>query len=135
MNQKLRWIVLSLLCLFCIGLTGCQEEEKIRDLDFTVVSPECVPKELLLEIDAKKQEPFQMSFQDGNYLYLCVGYGRQEKSGYSICVKDLYLTESAIMLDTTLIGPKHDRKKKVYEESYPYIVIKTEYIDATVIFS
>ena len=28
-----------------------------------------------------------------------------------------------------------DRKKKVYEESYPYIVIKTEYIDATVIFS
>ena len=76
-----------------------------------------------------------MSFQDGNYLYLCVGYGTQKTGGYSICVKDLYLTDSAIVLDTTLLGPKRTNEKKVPEESYPYIVIKTEYIDAVVIFS
>ena len=66
---------------------------------------------------------------------MCVGYGAQKTGGYSICVKDLYLTDSSIVLDTTLLGPKYSDEKKVMEESYPYIVIKTEYIDALVIFS
>ena len=86
-------------------------------------------------IETKKQEEFQLSFQDGNYLYLCVGYGEKETGGYSICVKDLYLTESSIVLDTTLLGPKTNGDKKIPGKSYPYIVIKMEYIDAVVIFS
>lgn len=135
MSRKLRLVMVVLMLVVGIGFTGCKEEEKVRDLDFTVVSSECVPKELLAEIESKKQEEFQMSFQDGNYLYLCVGYGAQETGGYSICVKDLYLTDSSIVLDTTLLGPKHAEGKKVPGESYPYIVIKTEYIDAVVIFS
>lgn len=135
MSRKMRQIAIVLILAIIVCFTGCKEEEKIRDLDFTVVSPECVPKELLAEIESKKQEEFQMSFQDGNYLYLCVGYGTQETGGYSICVKDLYLTDSSIVLDTTLLGPKHTKDKKVVGESYPYIVIKTEYIDAVVIFS
>ena len=131
----MRWIAIALTMAVIVGFMGCKEEEKIRDLDFTVVSSECIPPELLKEIEGKKLEPFQLSFRDGNYLYLCAGYGKQETGGYSICVKDLYLTDSSIVLDTTLLGPKMTGDKKIPGYSYPYIVIKTEYIDAVVIFS
>ncbi len=134
MKRKMRFtaIVLSLILPLCF--MGCKEEEKIRDLEFTVVSTDCVPKELLSEIDTRKQEEFSLSYKDGNYLYLCVGYGEKETNGYSICVKELYLTDSSIVLDTTLLGPKHEKGQKNKEPSYPFIVIKTEYIDAPVIF-
>ncbi len=135
MSGKMRRIAIVLTLAIIVCFTGCKDEEKIRDLDFTVVSSECIPEELLTEIESKKQEEFQLSFRDGNYLYLCVGYGAKETGGYSICVKDFYLTDSSIILDTTLLGPKHSEDKKVSGESYPYIVIKTEFIDAVVIFS
>ena len=135
MKQNMRWLKIGLIIAIMLSLVGCKDEEKIRDLDFTVVSSECVPKELLAEIEGKKQEPFQLSFRDANYLYICVGYGKQETGGYSISVKDFYLTDSSIALDTTLLGPKETGNKKIPGYSYPYIVIKTEYIDAVVIFS
>ena len=135
MSRKLRLVTILLCLMVGICIVGCGEEEKIRDLDFTVISPDCAPEELLAEIEGKKQEEFQMSFQDGNYLYLCVGYGEQKTGGYSICVKDLYLTGSSICLDTTLLGPKHTDENKHSAKSYPYIIIKMEYIDAVVIFS
>ena len=135
MKQNMRWLKIGLIIAIMLSLVGCKDEEKIRDLDFTVVSSECVPKELLTEIEGKKQEPFQLSFRDGNYLYICVGYGKQETGGYSISVKDFYLTDSSIALDTTLFGPKETGNKKIPGYSYPYIVIKTEYIDAVVILS
>ena len=76
-----------------------------------------------------------MSFQDGNYLYLCVGYGQQETGGYSIAVNALYETENAVYFDTTLLGPEpgEDGGKKT-SPSYPYVVIKTEYIEKPVVF-
>lgn len=135
MRRKLRLVTILLIFVMGMGLTGCKDEEKLRDLDFTVISADCAPEELLNEIEGKKQEEFQMSFRDGNYLYLCVGYGQQKTGGYSICVKDLYLTDSSIVLDTTLLGPKHTNENKTSEKSYPYIIIKMEYIDAVVIFS
>ncbi len=135
MSHKLRLIMAVILIISMSIFTGCREEEKIRDLDFTVVSPECLPEELLVEIESKKQEEFGFTFQDGNYLYLCVGYGQQSTGGYSICVKELYLTEKSIVLDTTLLGPNRTKDKEVKTDSYPYIVIKMEYIDAVVIFS
>ena len=96
MKQNMRWLKIGVIIAIMLCFVGCKEEEKIRDLDFTVVSSECVPKELLAEIEGKKQEPFQLSFRDGNYLYICVGYGKQETGGYSISVKDFYLTNSSL---------------------------------------
>lgn len=135
MSHKMRLIVVTILLMCSFIFTGCKKEEKIRDLDFTVVSSECIPTELLEEIETKKQGEFQLTFRDGNYLYLCVGYGKQSTGGYSICVKDLYLTDKSIVLDTTLLGPNRTKEKEVKSDTFPYIVIKMEYIDATVIFS
>lgn len=62
-----------------------------------------------------------------------VGYGEQESGGYSIAVKELYLTENAIVADTELIGPQSGEETGV-EKSYPYVVVKTEYLEHPVIF-
>lgn len=119
-------------------LSGCGKKEqgqpaKIRDLELTVVAEEMLPAELLTVVTEKKTAPFKFTFQDGNYLYICIGYGEQESGGYSITVEDLYLTENAVYVKTCLIGPGADVPNDGVK-SYPYIVIKTEYLDYSVVF-
>lgn len=125
--------ILLLLGMLC----GCgkneEAPEKVRDLELTVVAKENLPEELLQIVESKKSVPFKFTFNDGEYLYICVGYGEQESGGYSITVEDLYLTQNAIYAKTCLIGPGPDVPDDgVY--SYPYIVLKTEYLDYSVVF-
>ena len=129
----------ALLCLFTAALllAGCgflkEETIKLRDLEFTVLSEEKIPEELLAIIEEKKAAPFQITYSDNQYLYICVGYGEQETGGYSIAVDELYLTETNICAGTSLLGPEAAEKAN-RTPSYPYIVIKTEYSDLTVLF-
>lgn len=130
-------ILAILLCMgiFC-GLCGCSlmstEEVKLRDLDFTILGEEMVPAELATMIEERKADAFKMTYSDNQNLYICVGYGRQETGGYSITVDELYLTEEAVFVQTTLLGPDVSEKGNK-TPSYPYIVIKTEYLDQPVI--
>ena len=62
-----------------------------------------------------------------------VGYGEQPTGGYSIEVDELYLTENAIVIDTELEGPEKGEPTGV-EKSYPYVVVRTEYLEEPVIF-
>lgn len=119
-------------------LTGCGAqdtgEDKISDLEYTVVTEENVPQALAEVIDEKKSQPFQISYTLGEELYLATGYGEQESAGYSICVNELYETASYIIFDTTLLGPDADDAATT-ASSYPYIVIKTAALDdKTVMF-
>ncbi|MBD5529111.1 MAG: protease complex subunit PrcB family protein [Lachnospiraceae bacterium] len=129
--------VALLLCLGVLcGLCGCSlmstEEVKLRDLDFTILGEELVPAELAVMIEERKGEVFKMTYSDNENLYICVGYGRQETGGYSITVDELYLTEEAVHVQTTLLGPDVSEKGNK-TPSFPYIVIKTEYLDLPVI--
>lgn len=124
-------VVCTLLLASCAFLS--EETIKLRDLDFTVLSEEKVPEELLTIIEEKKSTPFQITYSDNEYLYICVGYGEQKTGGYSIAVNELYLTESNICANTSLLGPDVSEKGNK-TPSYPYIVLKTEYLDQTVIF-
>ncbi len=128
------YILLLVGCIFLLAGCAMKSSEKIRlrDLDFTVLSEDVIPKELLDVIEERKEEPFELSFKDGKNLYLVVGYGKQETGGYSIVVEDLYLTEEAIYVSTGLLGP--DPGQKGTRESYPVIVIKTELLDKTILF-
>ena len=74
-----------------------------------------------------------MTFQDQGFLYICGGYGVQETAGYSITVNALYETGNAIYIDTNLIGPGPEEKGK-NTPTYPYIVVKTENLDKSVVF-
>lgn len=134
MKRMMFYMMLGVMFL----LVGCSRKEqsqpeKIRDLELTVVAEEMLPQELLTVVTEKKTAPFKFTFQDGNYLYICIGYGEQESGGYSITVEDLYLTENAVYVKTCLIGPAADVPNDGVK-SYPYIVIKTEYLDYSVVF-
>ena len=133
--KKFIWAILcmGLLCL----VAGCSAEklrtEKLRDIEFTVVDEDNIPKELEEMIDEKEDKPFKLTYADGGELYIAVGYGEQPTSGYSIEVTDLYETENAIYIRTNLIGPAKD-EKIVERETEPYIVVKLEFIDKNVVF-
>ena len=134
--KKAGIILTAMLLLIAMVLSGCQmissEKVKLRDLDFTIQSEETTPKEVLEMVEEKKAEPFKFTFTDGENLYICIGYGKQDRGGYSITVDALYLTEDAIYVETTLLGPG-DGEKGQKVESYPYIVIKTEALEKIVV--
>lgn len=118
-------------------LSGCSvekdNEEKVRDLEFTVVGEMDVPEELQKIITEKKAQPFKLTYSDNENLYIVVGYGTQKTGGYSITVDDLYLGANSIVIDTELMGPEKG-ESAAPEASYPYIVIKTEFLENPVVF-
>ncbi len=127
-------VMIGLLC-------GCAKEkdplEKIKDLEFTVLAEDNIPEELKAVIEEKKSDAFKVTYQDNGFLYICIGYGEQVSGGYSITVNALYLTENAVYADTTLLGPDPADESAIKKNtpSYPYIVIKTEFIDKPVVFN
>ncbi len=138
MGFMLRGIAVFLAAAFI--MTGCgnngEEIKKIKDLEFTVLSEDDFPAELKTMIDEKREQAFKMTYQDSGFLYICVGYGKQATGGYSISVNDLYEADNAVYADTILLGPEPgaiDLTKK-NSPSYPVIVLKTEYLEKSVVF-
>lgn len=135
--KKISLIVLGVVGV--IAITGCSKEktdtlEKVKDLEFSVITEENSPKELLTIVEEKKAEGFKLTFQDNGFLYICRGYGKQESGGFSITVDALYETANAIYFDTTLKGPVPGEKEVRQSNSYPYVIIKTELVDKPVVF-
>ena len=126
-----------LVMLIISMLTGCgvqtQDPERVGDVEFTVLDLEKVPEELRNVLEEKKSAPFKVTYEDEGYLYICIGYGEQKTSGYSIAVNEFYLGKNAIYVDTSLIGPS---KEETVNETltYPYIVIKTQKREEPVVF-
>lgn len=133
--KKVRMLIVAVALMFV--LTGCtllsQERVKLQDLEFTLLAEEKIPEELLSIVNEKKQASFQLTYSDKDYLYICIGYGEQGTGGYSIAVNELYLTDSAVYVNTELLGPDPSEKSNPVA-SYPYIVMKTEYREEPVIF-
>lgn len=127
--------MLLFACTLLLG--GCtllsEEKIKLRDLEFTVLGEEKIPEQLAAIIEEKKKEPFQITYTDNANLYICIGYGEQETGGYSIAVNELYLTDTNIVVNTSLLGPEAPSQENKTPSS-PYIVIKTEYLEQTVTF-
>ena len=136
-RRVILWALLITWVFIARCLSGCSVEkdngEKLRDLECTVVGDGEVPEELMKTIDEKKSDVFKLTYSDGQNLYIVTGYGEQPSGGYSITVEELYLTENSIMLDTELLGPENGEQAGT-EKSYPYIVIKTEYLENPVVF-
>lgn len=141
MQRRGKIFVCLTVMLGIVFLTGCsmlsEEKIKLRDLDFTVLSEETIPEELKTLMEDKKAEaptaPFKLTYSDNENLYICIGYGEQATGGYSIAVNELYLTDNAIYVNTSLLGPSPSEKNSG-KTSYPCIVIKTEKLEQTVIF-
>ncbi|QUH29053.1 protease complex subunit PrcB family protein [Vallitalea guaymasensis] len=125
--------IIFILCLLIVfAFTACgnkaeeqEDEDKIRDLEFTVVEDKDVPDVIKQKIEESKMEPFKFSFSDGQYLYIVVGYGEQPTGGYSIQVKEVYESKDYVVILTELLGPSKDDTVTM-SLSYPYVVVKTE---------
>ncbi len=139
-SKRILSYTIGMLCISTVFLcAGCNDEkepiQKIKDLDFTVIAEENIPEEFLVKIQEKKDDGMKMTYQDAGFLYICIGYGRQESGGFSIAVNEVYETDNAIYFDTTLLGPKPgETPQKQNTPSYPFVVVKTEFIDKPVVF-
>ncbi len=135
---KLLRIAMTFACVAVVtALAGCSaskdDGKKVKDLDFSVMGEADIPQELRQIISEKQASPFKLTYSDDKNLYIAVGYGEQATGGYSICVDDLYLTENSIVIDTELKGPEKGETVGM-EKSYPFIVIRTEYLENPVVF-
>lgn len=122
-----------------VVLTSCKkiaedtDEDKIRDLEFTVVDKTLLPEIVAAKIETELTKPFKFSYSDGEYIYIAIGYGEQTTSDYSIQVVKLYESKDYIVLKTKLIPPNKD-EQAVTTPTYPFIVIKTEDLSKAVCF-
>lgn len=127
---------MSVLCGILFWACGSdQKPEKTGDVSYEIVPEGELPEELAKLIQERKENEFRLSFSDEESLYLIVGYGRQQTGGYSIQIKDLYLAEDVIYIDTELQGPLPEETADVEESTQtPYIVVKMEMTDKTIYF-
>ncbi len=132
-----RILCLAVILSFLFALSGCKEEtveeKKLKDLDFTVLGDNEIPMELKQIIEDNKHEVAKTTYVDMGELYIIVCYGDQPTTGYSIQVNELYETENTIAIKTTLMGPaKNEEVLKLVTS--PYIVVKLENIEKTVVY-
>ena len=141
MKTGKKWIIsglmLGIMVVLGIQMQGCKfriipEEQKRQEIPFVIVSEECIPKELASLIEQRKEEEIKLTYVDGNDRYIIVGYGKQKTGGYSIYIKDLYVTQNAIYVDTCLMGPKEQNLKDT--PSYPVLVIQISEMGLPVVF-
>lgn len=136
MRRKGTQVIFLAMLLGCI-LSGCSIEEtnrtKVADLEYSIIEDAAVPQELMTMIEEKKAADFKLTYETDDALYIVRGYGEQATGGYSIRIKDCYLTSNAILFDTELVGPRKGENASV-SPSYPYIVIKTANRDESTIF-
>lgn len=141
--KKILSIAMSIVIM--LSLVGCDlgiklndlhqgAGEKVKDLEYTILSEERIPKELLPLLEERKESPFELTYSDKEFLYICIGYGRQEYSGHSIVVNNLFLGENGILVDTSLIGPEAGAEK-VNTVQFPVIVLKTELVEDVPLFA
>lgn len=122
--------MVSLVFLSACGKTG--EVVRIKDLESTICDDSRLPSELVEIINEKKEQPFRLTYMAGNYMYIVVGYGAQNRDALSVVLEDLYLGENAIYMDTKLVSESQNVKTDVL--TYPYIAVKCEKYDYPVIF-
>ncbi len=132
-----RFLLVMLSFCILLSLSACSAKklatEKIRDIEFTVVEEKNIPKELMEMISEKEKQVFKLTYADQGALYIAEGYGEQPTSGYSIAVKECFEAENAIYVHTNLLGPAKE-EEIVETKTYPYIVIKMEFVDKNVVF-
>lgn len=132
-----RVLIMLVPILIFLLLTSCGRKvnygTKVRDVDFTVVEEEELPSELRAAIAEKKEAGFKLTYARGEDLYIAIGFGKKETGGYSVKVKQLFLTQNAIVFQTQLLGPKKD-EVVANGNSFPMVAVKMEYIDASVVF-
>lgn len=131
--MKKIFVMILTLVLLCGCSIQSDDNKKLNDLDFTVISQDEIPKELAVQIEEERNDEIKLTYSDNENLYIARGYGTQETGGYSISVDEVYETENAVFFKSSLIGPSAGEKTD-NNVSYPWVVIKMKLIDKNVVF-
>lgn len=135
MSKKIILMMVVICVIVCAA--GCEKEEESKergkDWDYTVVAVRDCPEDFLKELEGKKVNAFQMTYMDGEYLYIAIGYGEQATGGFSIAVRGLYESGEGLCFETELMGPGKDEVVKE-KPSYPFVIVKTEKTEKEVAF-
>lgn len=154
MKHMVKWILAAVLILLPFSVTGCEkkEEAKRKDISFTVCDETRMPEELLEIIEEKKSKVFKLTYVNNNYLYIAIGYGEHDRKNLNVVVEDLYLTNNAIYVETSLMTAEQLAREETGDHSstdatgnsgvvaegapsmYPYIVLKCEKYELPVVF-
>lgn len=130
-------LAIIIAALLLALLSGCapakKDRGKRRQISYKVIQDRDIPEKLMQEIERKKAAEFKITFENDDGTYLVHGYGEQETGGYSIVVRDLYLTENALYFDTELLGPENGSNPQK-KPSYPYIVVKVKKYKQNIVF-
>lgn len=127
-------IAIFIVVIAIAGVWRKETSADLKHLPYEILEKKEIPEELLAIIEEKKESAFKLRYDDKENMYIAEGYGEQETNDYSIAINDCYLTKNAIYVDTLLIAPS--KGERVYDvKSYPYVVIKMEYLDKSVLFS
>jgi len=137
---KRKWyiLILAFVMAFLVSmLSSCKMEEtkdkKIKDLDYTICDESKLPDELVRLIQERKKEPFKLTYRTKDYLYIVVGYGAQDRADLCIHLRELYLTENAIFVETEMDAVE-DKSLEEGKMAYPWIAVKCMLYDEQVIF-
>ncbi|WP_346664378.1 protease complex subunit PrcB family protein [uncultured Merdimonas sp.] len=118
-------------------LAGCSlqrmDAERIRDIEYTLADKEKLPEELREMIREEEGKPAEFSYGDQGILYAVKAYEEQDTGGYSVQVTDCYESETAVVVETTLLGPEKD-ETAADASTWPWIALKMEYTDKPVLF-
>ena len=129
---------------------GCQVlDKKTVDgnvLEYTIADEQKVPEEMAGRMKEMEENPFQITYMQGDRLYVGQGYGKQEMEGYAIRVDSCMEAQDVICVRTTLLGPGSDETEKDGGEpenvcvregalsQYPYVVLEMGKNEKPVIF-
>lgn len=129
--KKLITVVALLFFLLVLAACGKEKEEEKEKLDFTICDEKQIPQELKEILEEKKEEVFKLTFSTKDYLYVVIGYGKQNRSNLDITVEEFSKGRNAIYVKTQLVGKEEEDKEII---TYPIIVIKCPYMDLPVVF-
>ena len=129
--KKLITVVALLFFLLVLAACGKEKEEEKEKLDFTICDEKQIPQELKEILEEKKEEVFKLTFSTKDYLYVVIGYGKQNRSNLDITVEEFSKGRNAIYVKTQLVGKEEGDKEII---TYPIIVIKCPYMDLPVVF-
>lgn len=132
-----KYIPLLTFIITAFLISGCTiiklEEEKLQDLEYTIVTEDQQPEVVQMLIQESKEENMKVSYTDQGTSYIVVGYGEQKTSGYSVEVLDVYETENTIYINTNLLGPSSN-EEVADSATYPYIVIAIDETEKPIVY-
>ena len=124
--KKTVLLVCYLILILSLGAAGwCASRKKKECLLSMRWWNRNIPEEAAALVEEKKASEFRVTYQSGKELYLIRGYGKQMSGGYSIQVKELSASSTAVFFETKLMGPSAEEQSGA--PSYPYIAVKIQY--------